>query len=85
LRLSERVPENNFYRRIKNVLHLEFLYKDTKHYYGSRGHKSINPVVFFKLCLVGVITSNRKLIEHVSMRLDILYFLGYNIDDSWDT
>lgn len=82
--LSERVPEHNFYRRLKGVLLLDFLYKETKGYYGNSGQKSIDPVVFFKLCLVGYlenITSDRKLIEHCSMRLDILYFLGYDIDE----
>ncbi|TNJ40837.1 IS1182 family transposase, partial [Allotamlana fucoidanivorans] len=82
--LSVRVPEHNFYRRLKGVLQLEFLYQETKGYYGSSGQKSIDPVVFFKLCLVGYlenITSDRKLIEHCSMRLDILYFLGYDIDE----
>jgi transposase len=82
--LSVRVPEHNFYRRLKGVLSLDFLYKETKCYYGSSGQKSIDPVVFFKLCLVGYlenITSDRKLIEHCSMRLDILYFLGYDIDE----
>ena len=82
--LSRCVPEHNFYRRLKSVLHLEFLYKKTKIYYGDSGQKSIDPVVFFKLCLVGYlenIISDRKLIEHASMRLDILYFLGYNIDE----
>ncbi|SDG43180.1 transposase, partial [Psychroflexus sediminis] len=65
--LSERVPEENFYRRLKSVLDLEDLYKLTKPYYGSSGQKSIDPVVFFKLCLVGYlenIISDRKLIEH---------------------
>ena len=41
-------------------------------------------MVFFKLCLVGYlenIISDRKLISHCSMRLDILYFLGYDIDE----
>lgn len=36
--------------------------------------------MFFKLCLVGYlenIPSDRKLIEVWSMRLDILFFLGY--------
>ncbi|APY12141.1 DDE transposase [Seonamhaeicola sp. S2-3] len=83
-RLSERVPEHNFYRRLKEVLDLEFLYKLTRPYYGDSGQKSIDPVVFFKLCLVGYlenITSDRKLIPHCSMRLDILYFLGYDIDE----
>ena len=27
------------------------------------------------------ITSDRKLIEHCSLRMDMLYFLGYNIDE----
>ncbi len=82
--LSSRVPEHNFYRRLKSVLHLDFLYRSTSTYYGSSGQKSIDPVVFFKLCLVGYlenIISDRKLIAHASMRLDILYFLGYDIDE----
>jgi len=82
--LSERVPENNFYRRLKEVLDLRPLYPLTKGYYGVSGQKSIDPVVFFKLCLVGYlenIISDRKLIAHCSMRLDILYFIGYDIDE----
>lgn len=82
--LSNRVPETNFYRRLKDVLHLDFLYKETKLYYGDSGQKSIDPLVFFKLCLVGYlenIISDRKLIAHCSMRLDILYFLDYDIDE----
>tara|TARA_R110002012_G_scaffold56395_3_gene144519 strand:+ start:8083 stop:8871 length:789 start_codon:yes stop_codon:yes gene_type:complete len=82
--LSERVPEYNFYRRLKGELDLEFLYKLTRAYYGESGQKSIDPVVFFKLCLVGYLEnliSDRDLIQHSSMRLDILYFLGYDIDE----
>jgi transposase len=82
--LSDRVPETNFYRRLKGVLDLNFLYKLTKEYYGESGQKSIDPVVFFKLCLVGYLEnliSDRKLIAHCSMRLDILYFIGYDIDE----
>ena len=51
---------------------------------GESGQKSIDPVVFFKLCLVGYlenIISDRKLIDHCSLRLDILYFLGHDIDE----
>ena len=83
-RLSDRVPPTNFYRRLKDALSLDFLYELTRDFYGSSGQKSIDPVVFFKLCLVGYlenIISDRKLIEHCSMRLDILYFIGYDIDE----
>ena len=81
--LSQRVPANNFYRRLRESLNLEFLDKLTGSYYGVCGQKSIDPVVFFKLCLVGYlenITSDRQVIEHCSMRLDIMYFLGFDID-----
>ncbi|WP_158973599.1 transposase [Cellulophaga sp. L1A9] len=83
-RLSERVPQDNFYRLLKGVLDLNFLYVQTKSYYGDSGQKSIDPVVFFKLCLVGYlenIISDRKLIQHCSMRLDILYFIDYDLDE----
>ena len=82
--MSERVPKHNFYRRLKKILDLQFLYPLTKKYYGKSGQKSIDPVVFFKLCLVGYlenIISDRQLIAHSSMRLDILYFLDYDIDE----
>ena len=51
--LSNRVPRDNFYRRLSSVLDLEFLRKETKTYYGSCGQKSLDPIVFFKFCLVG--------------------------------
>lgn len=82
--LSDRIPENNFYRRLKEVLNLRYLYEETKEYYGSCGQKSLDPTVFFRLCLVGYlenITSDRQLIQHASMRLDILFFIDYDIDD----
>lgn len=82
--LSERVPQENFYRRLKGELDLNFLYQSTKKYYGCEGQQSIDPVVFFKLILVGYLenlNSDRKIINHASMRLDILFFIGYDIDE----
>lgn len=41
-------------------------------------------MVFFKLCLVGYlenIISDRQLMSHCSMRLDILFFIDYDLDD----
>ena len=83
--LSERVPKTNFYRKLKEILNLDFLYPLTKPYYGKSGQKSIDPVVFFKMSLVGYlenIISDRRLVDHCSMRFDILYFLDYDIDES---
>lgn len=83
-RLSERVPENNFYRRLKTILDLSFLREMTRKYYGTEGSKSIDPEVFFKFMLIGYlenINSDRKIIEHASMRMDMLFFLGYDLDE----
>ena len=83
--LSQRVPEDNFYRRLKDLLNLQWLYKETKKYYGSEGQQSIDPVVFFKLILIGYLEnlgSDRRIMSSVSMRLDMLYFIGYDIDES---
>ena len=82
--LSERIPEDNFYRRLKDLLNLQWLYKETKKYYGSEGQQSIDPIVFFKLILIGYlenIGSDRRIINTVSMRMDMLYFIGYDIDE----
>ncbi|MCF2501372.1 IS1182 family transposase [Dyadobacter chenhuakuii] len=82
--LSERIPKDNFYRRLRETLDLQSVYSDTRDLYGRTGNPSIDPVVFFKLMLVGYlenITSDRKLVDHCSMRMDILYFLGYDIDE----
>jgi len=82
--LSDYVPQDNFYRRLKELVDFSFLYKRTSAYYGSEGQKSIDPVVFMKLMLVGYlenINSDRRIIATAQMRLDILYFLGYNIDE----
>ena len=82
--LSQRVPADNFYRRLKESLDLQWLYKSTRSFYGTEGQKSIDPVVFFKLILVGYLenlNSDRKIIEHSRMRMDVLFFLGYDLDE----
>jgi transposase len=83
--LSQRVPEDNFYRRLKEILNLQWLYRETKQYYGTEGQQSIDPIVFFKLILIGYLEnlgSDRRIINTVSMRLDMLYFIGYDIDEA---
>jgi len=83
--LQDLVSENNFYRRLLTLLDLHWLYKQTASYYGTEGQESIDPVVFFKICIVGYlnnIASDRKLIEFCADSLAIRLFLGYDIDES---
>jgi transposase len=85
LSLDQLVPEDNFYRRINNHLNLDFLYPATKQYYGSEGQQSIDPVVFFKILLVGYlnnINSDRALLAYCNNCLDVRLFLGYDLNES---
>ncbi|MFN4299901.1 MAG: hypothetical protein ACK4EX_09265 [Thermaurantimonas sp.] len=50
--IDSLVPEDNFYRQLSRAIDLNFLYKATEPYYGKEGQASIDPVVFFKICLV---------------------------------
>ncbi len=82
--LSDHVPEDNFYRRLKDLIDFNFLYKRTSVYYGKEGQKSLDPLVFMKLMLVGYLenlNSDRRIISTAKLRLDILYFIGYNLDE----
>jgi transposase len=48
---------------------------------------SLDPVVFFKLVLMGRlenIVSDRRIIEQSALRLDVFYFLGYEVDEDYD-
>ncbi len=84
IQLSELVPKDNFYYRLKELLNLQWLYKATAKYYGTEGQVSIDRVVFFKLIIIGYLEnqpSDRRILNTVSMRLDMLYFIGYDIGE----
>jgi len=69
--LSDRVSPDNFYRKLKQLLDLHYLYKLTEKYYGTEGQASIDPVVFFKLILIGYLEnlgSDRRIIQTAGMR-----------------
>ena len=83
-RLFERVPPHNLYRRLAELVDWDFLYEETRARYSHTGQPSLDPVVFLKLVLVGRLenlVSDRRLVEHCALRLDILFFLGYEVDE----
>lgn len=84
LSLEQLVPDDNFYRKLLGSLDFQFLYKATMKYYGRDGHQSIDPVVFFKILLVGYlnnISSDRALLRYCANCLDVRLFLGYDLDE----
>ncbi|MDZ7719998.1 MAG: IS1182 family transposase [Balneolaceae bacterium] len=83
--LEDAVPADHMYRRIDQALNLRFLYRRTRTYYGKDGQQSIDPVVFFKMCLIGYlnnIAGDRALCRFCSDSLGCRWFLGYDIDEA---
>lgn len=84
-RLDEQIPADNFYRILKQKLDLSFVYKETESVYSHTGRPGIDPVVFFKMLLVGYlenICTDRALERLFQLRLDLLYFIDHDIGDS---
>jgi len=84
LSLDKLVPRDDFYRKLNGSIDLRFLYRQTKRYYGSEGQCSIDPVVFFKICMVGYlnnIVSDRTLIRFCADSLSVRLYLGYDLDE----
>ena len=85
LSLDSLVPQDDFYRKVNQVIDLRFLYKATETYYGTEGQESIDPVVFFKICMIGYfnnLCSDRQLIKFCNDSLSLRLFLGYDLDES---
>ena len=82
--LDQRVPRDHLLRRIEQQIDFDFIYKEVKDTYGDNGNVSIPPPVILKMMLLLVlynVRSERELMETIPMRLDWLWFLGYDIDN----
>jgi len=82
--LDERVPQDHILRQINEVVDFSFIYDLVRPYYSHTGAPSIDPVVVFKMALLGYlygITSERKLAEECRLNLAFMWFLGYDIDE----
>ncbi len=51
--LDEQIPADNYYRLLKQKLDLNFVYKETEPVCAHTDRPGIDPVVFFKILLVG--------------------------------
>jgi transposase len=83
MNLDQRVPRDHLLRKIEQQIDFEFIYQEVKDTYGGNGNVSIPPPVILKMMLLLVlynVRSERELMETVPMRLDWLWFLGYDID-----
>jgi transposase len=83
MNLEQRVPRTHLLRRIQEQIDFNFIYAEVRDTYGSNGNVSIPPPVILKMMLLLVlynVRSERELMETMPLRLDWLWFLGYDID-----
>ncbi len=83
LSLERLVPQDHLLRRIAEGVDFSFVRPLCRPYYSHTGQPSVDPVVIFKMLLIGYlygITSERRLAEEVSLHLGYRWFLGYDFD-----
>lgn len=84
INLEQRVPKNHVLRKIEQELDFDFIYAQVKDSYGHKGNVSVPPPVILKMMLLLIfynVRSERELINTIPLRLDWLWFLGYDLDD----
>jgi len=82
--LSERIPKDHPLRIIKKVIDFKFVSKEVKDKYGRKGNVSVPPPIILKMMFLLFfynVSSERELMRTIPLRLDWLWFLGYDIDD----
>ena len=82
--LDSLVPETHLLRRIAAVVDFSFIRPLCRQYYSTTGQPSIDPVVLFKMLLVGYlygITSERRLAQEVELHMAYRWFVGYDLDE----
>ena len=78
--LEERVPADHLLRRVAEAVDFSFVRRLTARFYSHLGQPGIDPVVLFKMALLGYlygITSERRLAEAIRLNLAFMWFIGY--------
>jgi transposase len=84
LNLEKRIRKDHILRKIAKHMDFDFIYKEVKDTYGTKGNISVPPPVILKMMLLLVlynVRSERELMLTIPERLDWLWFLGYDLDD----
>ena len=84
LNLDQRVSPMHPLRAINKIVDFDFIYDEVSHCYGHKGNVSVPPPVILKMMLLLVmynVRSERELMDTIPLRLDWMWFLGYDLDD----
>ena len=82
--LERRVPNEHPLRKIKQLVDFDFIRSQVADSYGTNGNQSIDPAVILKLIFLLFyenVKSERALMRQLPLRLDWLWFCGYDLDE----
>src|SRR5712691_7479112 len=85
LSLERLVPDDHLLRQISQAVDFSFIHRLCRPFYSHTGRPSVDPVVLFKMLLIGYldgITSERRLAREISLNLAYRWFLGYDFDQA---
>ncbi len=83
--LDRRMPQNHPLRIIDKLVDFQFIRPKVADLYGKQGNQSVDPAVILKLMFLAFyenIKSERALMSQLPLRMDWLWFCGYDIDAS---
>ena len=83
--LNQRVRADHPLRRIKEAVDFEFVRTAVASLYGANGNESVDPAVILKMMFLlffDNVASERELMRIIPERLDYLWFLGYELDET---
>ncbi|MDP3920757.1 MAG: IS1182 family transposase [Candidatus Omnitrophota bacterium] len=83
--LDDLVSPGDLYRKIDEAIDFTFIHDLAKDVYSHTGQPSLDPIVFFKIELVGFlegIHEDRALERRIKDSLAIRWFLGYDLDEA---
>jgi transposase len=82
--LNAFVPSNHILRQINEKVDFSFIYNKMEKYYSKLGRKSLDPVLLFKMLLIGYlfnVDSERELEQEVNLNIAYRWFLGMDLSD----
>jgi transposase len=82
--LERRLPADHPLRRIGKLIDFTFVRSRVEELYGVNGNVSVDPAVILKLMFLLIyedVKSERALMEQLPLRMDWLWFCGYDLDN----
>ncbi len=82
--LDALVPSDHFLRHVDRLINFDFIRSRVKHLYSHTGKPAIDPVVLFKMLLIGYlydVKSERQLEKEIQVNLAYRWFIRYDLDE----